>query len=40
MYDTAVLAVLHVAMDSFDSSVLDKRCSSANITKISEHIVH
>ena len=33
MYVTAVLA-----MASVDSSVLDKRCSSAHIAKISEHI--
>ena len=37
MYDTAVLAVL--AMACVDLPVLDKRCSSANITKISEQIV-
>ena len=36
MYVTAVLAVL--AMDSVDSSVLDKCCSFAHIAKISEHI--
>ena len=33
-----VAAVIVLAMASFDSSVLDKHCSSAHITKISEHI--